>query len=378
MATILLATQGTGGDLYPFIEIASALKTHHHKVILITSEKFAEQVWKYGLDFRALEADQDSGLFQSHGIPKFAWPFMNLYRTIKRCCEGEKTVLVSHCNFNPISQLIAEKLRLPFITIYPAPYFAMSTSVMEQRLNSQAESLNRLRRMMNLPPVSDWRLWLASCDAQIGLWPEWFAPNDPSWLIQVSPVGFIYKPEFEAGEIPEDLKEISQGDDPPVLITHGTSRPAKTEFFSVAIEACKNLGCRAISVTMYDDLLPDTVYKDVKRYKYLPFATVLPLMKAIIHHGGIGTLNQAMMAGIPQLVLAFEYDRPDNGSRIQQLNIGSWLPPSRWTDYEVTKVLRRIMTDEITENCKRLSLKHRNAEDPVARVCAIINNLSLQ
>ena len=57
----------------------------------------------------------------------------------------------------------------------------------------------------------------------------------------------------------------------------------------------------------------------------------MPQTAAVIHHGGIGTLAAAARVGIPQLMLAYGADWPDNGHRLAALGVGVGVvePPPR-------------------------------------------------
>jgi UDP:flavonoid glycosyltransferase YjiC (YdhE family) len=75
-------------------------------------------------------------------------------------------------------------------------------------------------------------------------------------------------------------------------------------------------------------------------------------MEAVIHHGGIGTLAQALAAGVPQLVLASGFDRPDNATRLQRLGVAEHLPPSCWKPAAAVEALRRLLeSPDVRERC---------------------------
>jgi rhamnosyltransferase subunit B len=99
----------------------------------------------------------------------------------------------------------------------------------------------------------------------------------------------------------------------------------------------------------------------------------LQYVRAVIHHGGIGTLNQALAAAVPQLVLAFGHDRPDNGARLQRLGVGECLPPAHWRPGPVAEALRRLWDPRVQERCNHLLLKQVNTIDPAVAACDIID-----
>ena len=53
-----------------------------------------------------------------------------------------------------------------------------------------------------------------------------------------------------------------------------------------------------------------------------PHAALFPRAALVVHHGGIGTLGQALRAGRPMLVVPWSHDQPDNASRVARLGVG--------------------------------------------------------
>lgn len=386
MGKAILLTQGTGGDLYPFMQIARGLRARGHDVTLITQPNFEEEIRNAGFDFASMfQPGHAETLANAGGEPsqpeddrvidqRIFGACMHIYNTIRERRGPGRTVLIGHYNLNIITQMAAELLGLPYVTIFTAPYFLMEMPVIEHFYVAEADLINGYRTFLGLRPVRDWREWLSAPKWKLGLWPEWFAPDDPGWMFGVTPVGFVYDPGVETGRLPERVEKFIAGGEPTVLVTHGTSRPYRSEFFSASAEACTKLGLKAILVTKFPDLVPGGLPGNVLWCEYLPFASAMPRMDAIIHHGGIGTLNQSLTAGVPQLVLGYGYDRPDNGMRVQQLHIGEYLPSIRWRPGPVAESLSRIMTPEVRERCRNLARRQESAADPAVVACDVIES----
>jgi rhamnosyltransferase subunit B len=384
MGTVLLMTQGTGGDLYPFMQIGRGLRSRGHEVTLITPPNFEAEIRAAGFDFASVFRagytespvdDDESSPPEDAGINQGVFgAYMHIYNAISQRCDPGRTILVGHYNFNFIGQMAAELLRLPYVTIFTAPYFLMKMPVSKQSYVTKSDIINQYRTCLGLKPVRDWGEWLKAPKWKLGLWPEWFAPHDPSWMFGVKPVGFVYDLRVERGGLPEHVEEFLADGRPTVLVTHGTSKPYRPEFFSASAEACAALGLKAILVTKFPDLVPSDLPSSILWCKYLPFGSAIPRMDAVIHHGGIGTLNQCLTAGVPQLVLGHHYDRPDNGRRVQRLRIGEYLPLVGWRPELVAASLRRIMTPEVRERCRDLALRQESAADPAAVACDVIES----
>jgi rhamnosyltransferase subunit B len=52
---------------------------------------------------------------------------------------------------------------------------------------------------------------------------------------------------------------------------------------------------------------------------------VYPRCAAVIHHGGIGTVAQALRAGVPALVVPWGADQYLNAAQVAHLGAGRWL-----------------------------------------------------
>ena len=66
--------------------------------------------------------------------------------------------------------------------------------------------------------------------------------------------------------------------------------------------------------------------------KAAPHSALFPLVKGVIHHGGVGTMAAALRAGKPQMIIPFSVDQPFWAKRLYRL--GYSLKPMR--EKEVT------------------------------------------
>ena len=75
-----------------------------------------------------------------------------------------------------------------------------------------------------------------------------------------------------------------------------------------------------------------------------------------MHHGGIGTMSQALAAGMPQLVMPMAHDQPDNAARLKRLGCGRVLVPRRFTAVNLACELGHLLSDvAVKTNCERVS-----------------------
>jgi len=88
--------------------------------------------------------------------------------------------------------------------------------------------------------------------------------------------------------------------------------------------------------------LPDNVWGD----EYLPQPSILPLVDAVITHGGNNTTTECMHFGKPMLALPLFWDQHDNAQRIQECGFGFRFHPYRFTDDEFFRALEDLLTNE--------------------------------
>jgi len=146
-------------------------------------------------------------------------------------CNTTDTVLVAKNRSSVAAYLAAEKLNIPLVCVFMAPSEMLSMVSYEMMLGKLlANELNLLRKELNLAPVKSWLAWQSSPKRQIALWPDWFAEPIEEWPAEVINVGFPLSYNERFDNLPPDLMEDLLGDEPPVVITGGTSKTIRPEF----------------------------------------------------------------------------------------------------------------------------------------------------
>jgi len=62
-----------------------------------------------------------------------------------------------------------------------------------------------------------------------------------------------------------------------------------------------------------------------------------------VHHAGIGTSADALRVGIPQILLPFCYDQPDNATRLQRIGVGKMLSAGNLTVDRLKETIRQVL-----------------------------------
>jgi MGT family glycosyltransferase len=81
--------------------------------------------------------------------------------------------------------------------------------------------------------------------------------------------------------------------------------------------------------------------------EFLPQATLLPQVDAVITHGGNNTVTEALHHGKPMIVLPLFWDQYDNAQRMDELGFGVRLPTYSFTDEQMYAALDRVLSPEL-------------------------------
>jgi rhamnosyltransferase subunit B len=299
---------------------------------------------------------------------------MAQYRCIQEPYRPGETLLVASPAPGLEARLLAETLAIPYVFLSPTHLFLNTFPLYKELFSTVlARDINQLRAQVGLPSVRDWEAFLTFPPRSLGLWPEWFAPPQAGWPEGVELVGFTWREDQQTDDVPPAVEELLASGERPILISGGTSAYV-TEFHQVAVQACQRLHRPTLLVTRHDRVVPHPLPDNVHWYNYLPLSQIMPRMEAVIHHGGLGTLSNALAAGIPQLALTVGGDRPYNGLRLQKLGVGDFLPWSQWQPDIMADILLRLLASPDTrERCQELSRRVLES-DPMNAACDVIES----
>ena len=410
----LLAAIGSSGDVNPVIGLGAGLRARGHRVEVATNEYFREPVEAQRLGFVPLGTTAEANALMDD--PRLWHPYRGfgaimrqallpnlerLYRIIEERRGPDLRVAATSLGLG--ARVAQEKLRVPTATLHLQPsvfrslvdngrlalldlgpgvprpvkralFWAIDRFFVDRVV---APGLNAFRARHGLPPV---RAIFAdhhhSPTLVLGLFPDWFAPVQPDWPAQTRLTGFILHDAGGTTAAHREAEEFLAAGPAPVLVTPGSAARDRTAFFRHTIGACADLGLRALLVTNHPAQLPPVLPAGIRGFSYLPFSQVLPRCAALIYHGGIGTLAQAVRAGVPQLVVPNAHDQPDNGQRITRLGLGCCLPPGRYRRGPAARALAALAgPGAVRERCREFAPRV-DASAALARACTLLEALS--
>lgn len=403
---------GSSGDVYPHIGIGRALRHRGHQVLVITSSHFEKPVRDAGLEFLScVSAEESRAAAENPDLFKFGKGFRVFFDGIVRATPevyrlvsanyvpGQTVVISGFAGFG--ARIAHEKLGIPLVTLHLQPVLLRTLN--EQPgvvISSGARPLIRpLRRMLlaaldrwafdpvllpglnafraelGLAPVSrPLQSWVHSPQLVIGLFPEWFANLQPDWPRNTRLTGFPLFDQVE--QLPGEVEEFLNAGEPPVVFTAGTAMLFGRKFFQVSTEACLAINRRGLLVTPFPEQVPPALPQNMRHVKFAPFSALLPRAAGLVHHGGIGTVAQAFAAGIPQLVVPFNFDQPDNATRVKRTGAGDSIRTRLYRPKIAALKLERLLSSQtVLENCRSLAARMKQT-DAIAATIDLIETLN--
>ncbi|MFN2452075.1 MAG: glycosyltransferase [Candidatus Dormibacteria bacterium] len=112
--------------------------------------------------------------------------------------------------------------------------------------------------------------------------------------------------------------------------------------------------------------------------EFLPQPSVLPLMDAVITHGGNNTVTECLHAGLPMVLLPLFWDQHDNAQRIDETGYGVRLPTYSHDPRQLTDALDGVLADnDLNQRLQAIS-RRLQASPGDERAAALIERLATE
>lgn len=384
---IVLTTWGTFGDIHPFLALALELKRRGHNPVLATCEVYRDKVEGEGIEFAPMRPDVGElrgrpdvfkrafhPLWGSEFIIRelMVRPIAESFADLSRCALNAD-LLISH-SVTYATPLFAEAHCIPWLSValqpsilfsvYDPPRLPQTAWVKHLPVALRrapfgiARAYTRrwfkpyfaLRQSLGLPATQRHPLIEGQYSpyGTLGLFSKVLAKRQPDWPPNMSVTGFPFHDRFDSTirGLSIELEEFLADGDRPLVFTLGTSavfEPA--DFWEVSREATRRLKRRAVFLVGPDFVHAVKPSPGILVTGYEPHSLLFPRAAAIIHQGGIGTTGQALRSGVPQLVVSFSHDQPDNGARVVEAGSGMTMRRHRYSSNRASHVLDSLLRD---------------------------------
>ena len=407
---VLIAVVGSLGDVLPFMALGAELQKRGHEVCMYANAYFQRYADEQGLHFVATSPAAVYQAFLDSPVATDAkqamvavaqgvlqWTAASYQIMLADVVPGE-TILIGS-TFALAPRLLHETHQIPAAVVhlsasvirseFSAPRFSplghmtslprfvkrLVWRTLDRRFMDPLYTVpfNAIRANLGLAPiVRMFHEWLHDADLALCLVPDWFSPRQPDWPAQIAMTGFPLCDHGKSAALPPALAQFIDAGAAPLVFTTGTANSTSDAFFSASLQASEELGMRAILVTSERRQLPENLPPGAFHAPYAPFELLLPRAAAFVHHGGIGSTSQALLAGVRQLIRPMAFDQFDNASRAVQLGVARELLPRHYQPVRVAKELKTLLQDDVLgANCARYA-QALAASQGIERACDVL------
>lgn len=415
----LITTFGSRGDLNPFVALARALRERRHEVTWAVEDALASDVRSAGFaDVRHLTGDvqralapAQHALYQGGPIgslrvifDRYILPTLDAKVADLRDVVDEVDLVVAppphfaaaiaaERGAKPWATVVLSPAALPSAGLDPHPLpFAVPPSL--QRLSNRLlwglgelalrrvadGPVNAARRRYGLPTHRGLLAagGLSPALAALAMSPSFIA-RQPDWPRQVQVTGFCFWDGAggwnEPGELTGFLDDASS---PIVAMSVGSSAGLAGEMFAPSFvatrDAVRAIGARLLAIGAPPEAIGAPA-RDVLAIPFAPFSRVYPRCAAVVHHGGVGTIAQALRAGVPMLILPWGADQFMNAGLVTQAGLGTALSLRRYRAPIASLALRDLLENEKRRTHARRLADAIAREDGARALCEVLEQL---
>jgi UDP:flavonoid glycosyltransferase YjiC (YdhE family) len=310
--------------------------------------------------------------------------------TLTSLAEGADLVSTGQ-TYQAVAANVAEYYDIPFAALHyfpqqvnghlipfvPSPLMRTAISAiwwLQWRMTKKVDDAQR--RELGLPKAtgSTIRRNVERGSLEIQAYDELFFPGlAAEWGGRRAFVGQLTM-ELPADADDEVLSWIAAGK-PPIYFGFGSMRvesPADT--VAMISAACAQLGERALICAGANDVTDIPLFDHVKIVDAVSHAAIFPACRAVVHHGGPGTIVAGMRAGVPTLILWIGADQPIWAAQFKRLKIGSVRRFSATTQKTLVADLRSILDPECVSRAREIGTRMTKPADAVTAAANLLED----
>jgi UDP:flavonoid glycosyltransferase YjiC (YdhE family) len=420
---IVIASFGSLGDLHPFLALAVELRRRGHAVTVATAPFYGNRIEALGFAFEPIgppispeDPEVLRRLMRTARGPEYLFrklflPHLpQLYADLERITANADLLIAGEVVFS--APMLSEKTGIPWVSALLSPISFLSAhdasvlppltrlpdphtlppafhKVLLQLLalvmNRWSRPLQDFRKQIGLPPARDPFLREKfTAGLVLAMFSEQLARPQPDWPQHTQQTGFAFFDQHAEQPVTEPHRQVTdriraflEAGSRPVVFTLGSAAVhAAGDFFHVSAATAHRLRIRAILIGPQADLR-FLAAQNILVVPYADYRTLFTHAAAVVHQGGIGTTAEVLRAGIPSLIVPFNFDQPDNAARAVRLGVAIHLPRRKYNRRHSYYALHRLLRDEnLLTKAETIGAKIRGENGTVNAVDAIENFLA--
>lgn len=208
---------------------------------------------------------------------------------------------------------------------------------------------------------------------------EWLCARPEDWSQTVKVTGFLNLPTTSnVSHLPEELRVFLKNGEPPVYMTFGSCLQFDLEHSTeLLVEAAKLSGKRAIIQSDWSRVQkPDD--SNIFCIDRVPHAEIFPHCSMVVHHGGAGTTQAALLAEKPSVVVPHGFDQVYWANQVSGQNLGGKpLKKEKLSAQVLAKEINTVLSNEKLKANASIVGKKMRKEDGVSEAIGWIEKLHI-
>jgi MGT family glycosyltransferase len=205
--------------------------------------------------------------------------------------------------------------------------------------NKVLPRLNRIRASAGAPNFRGVGQVFGRAPLTIAFTAEPFEYPRPDWPSSVRLVGpSLWEP---AAETPAWIRDLQK---PVVLVSTSTEFQADDRLLQVALDALATEAVTVIATSPIGSRAGLRIPANARVEAFVPHGPILKFAVCVVCHGGMGTTQKALAAGVPVCVVPFGRDQPEVARRVEVARAGTRLPAARLNPTRLRRAVREATT----------------------------------
>jgi UDP:flavonoid glycosyltransferase YjiC (YdhE family) len=360
---VLFTTQPLFGHWHPLVPLARALEEAGHEVAFAAAPGFCATIVTNG--FRCFSAgadetgeEQRERLERAARVPgteraafmwseffASAWAERSLPDLLVIGREWRPDVWVRE-DVEFAGCVAAERLNVPHAAVLVAAFRPHLHKLI-------APKLDRLRAAAGLSPAPAEEMlhrYLLLCPVPLSF-------QDPSYRLPPTAHAVRYQGFDTSSDdrLPAWVEQLP--DLPTVYATLGTVMNRTTEILQAILDGLREEPVNLILTTGRDvdpaifGAQPPHVHVE----RYIPQSLLFPHCDLVVAHGGSGTVRDALIHGLPMVIIPVSADQFTNAKRCAELGVGTVIAPDRRTPEAIREAAREVLRNaSYRQNAERM------------------------
>lgn len=375
MKTILIYTSPARGHLYPMMDVAMELQKSGWRVVVQTLGDEADNVQNACVEHRPIDPQIEAILLEDYRAGN---PLAQLKRTfacwmararlevedLRATCEEVVPDLLLIDANTWGAATFAEARRKPWALFLPyclpvpshdAPAFGPGLPPPKGwlgRLRDRAlwkvtnvatgrsiGELNSLRTELGVAAIDTFSDLFLRPELLLYRTAEPFDYPRTDWPANVQAIGpGLWAPPAAT---PDWLGQLPR---PRVLVSVSTELQNDNKIIDAALEGLRDEpGSVIVTTAALDPEAFHAPHEKVRITRFLPHAAVIPEVDVVVTHGGMGTTQRALAAGVPVCVVPWGRDQSETARRVEVSGAGCIVPRDRLTPDRMREAIQQAL-----------------------------------